>query len=85
MNAKEGSLSGMELAVSRLEMCDAREGIHVGSKSSVNDALNDFGDEVEVRDGPVTRKVVFREVVLFKSRQDKCVSENIRKTSFSKR
>ena len=53
----------MELAISRLKRGKRRKGVEVIDKASVDDALEDFANEIEVGDRAVTGKIIDRKRV----------------------
>ena len=58
MDAKQSSFSGVEFSVARLESRNGREGTEMLVEASQNEALKDFGDKSEIRDGTITGKVI---------------------------
>ena len=60
VNANQGSLSRMKRSIGRLEWCERREEIEIRSHARLNDALEQFGDEVQIRYWSIAREVIFR-------------------------
>jgi hypothetical protein len=58
-----------------LEGSDRFEGVEMSGESGVDDAFEDFGNEVEVRDWPVTGQFVGWKVILFKFWRDQTMFE----------
>src|SRR6267154_733862 len=69
----------MKLAIGRLKRGKRRKGVEVIDKTSVDDALEDFGNEIEVRDGAVAGEVINRKRVFFVKGSDNSMFEGIRK------
>src|SRR6267154_1164470 len=82
VDAKKSSLSGMELAISRLKRGKRRKGVEVIDKASVNDALEDFVNEIEVRDRAVAGEIINRKRVFLVKGSDNGMFEGMRKGGF---
>ena len=72
----------MKLAIGRLKRGKRRKGVEVIDKAGVDDALEDFGNEIEVRDGAVAGEVINRKRVFFVKGSDNSMFEGIRKNGF---
>src|SRR6267154_2770150 len=72
----------MELAIGRLKRGKRRKGVEVIDKASVNDALEDFGNEIEVRDRAVAGEIINRKRVFLVKGSDNGMSEGMRKGGF---
>src|SRR6267154_3248550 len=79
---KKSSLSGMELAIGRLKSGNRRKGVEVIDKASVNDALEDFGNEIEVRDRAVAGEIINTKRVFLVKGSDNDMFEGMRKGGF---
>src|SRR6267154_1940603 len=82
VDAKKSSLSGMELAIGRLKRRKRRKGVKVIDKAGVDDALENFGNEIEVGDRAVAGEIINRKRVFFVKGSDNGVFEGIRKNGF---
>src|SRR6267154_521290 len=82
VDAKKSSLSGMELAIGRLKRGKRRKGVKVIDKASVNDALVDFGNEIEVRDRAVAGEIINRKRVFLVKGSDNGMFEGMTKGGF---
>ena len=72
----------MELAIGRLKRGKRRKGAKVIDKASVDDALENFGNEIQVRDRAVAGEIISRKRVFFVKGSDNGVFEGIRKSGF---
>src|SRR6267154_724975 len=82
IDTKKSSLSGMELAIGRLKRRKRRKGVKVIDKAGVDDALENFGNEIEVGDRAVAGEIINRKRVFFVKGSDNGVFEGIRKNGF---
>lgn len=72
----------MKLTICRLKAAERRKRLKMGIDSGLDDALKDFGDEVKIRDGTVTREVIRWKIVFFKERRDRSSFKRVRKIAF---
>src|SRR6267154_2040231 len=79
---KKNKISGMEIAIGRLKRGKRRKGVEVIDKASVNDALEDFGNEIEVRDRAVAGEIINRKRVFVVKGSDNGMFEGMRKGGF---
>src|SRR6267154_1820452 len=67
----------MELAIGRLKRGKRRKGVEVIDKASVNDALEDFGNEIGVRDRAVAGEIINRKRVFLVKGSDNGMFEGM--------
>src|SRR6267154_889771 len=72
----------MELAIGRLKRGKRRKGVEVIDNASVNDALEDYGNEIEVRDRAVAGEIINRKRVFLVKGSDNGMFEGMRKGGF---
>src|SRR6267154_3351275 len=72
----------MELAIGRLKRGKRRKGVKVIDKASVNDALEDFENEIDVRDRAGAGEIINRKRVFLVKGSDNRMFEGIRKGGF---
>src|SRR6267154_308610 len=72
----------MELAIGRLKRRKRRKGVKVIDKAGVDDALENFGNEIEVGDRAVAGEIINRKRVFFVKGSDNGMFEGMRKGGF---
>ena len=72
----------MELTLSRLKGGKRRKRVEMVDEASVDDALEDFGNKVEIRNGAVAGEVVNRKGVSFVEGSDDGMLKGKRKVEF---
>src|SRR6267154_6122046 len=72
----------MELAIGILKRGKRRKGVKVIDKASVDDALENFGKEIEVRDRAVAGEIINRKRVFLVKGSDNGMFEGMRKDGF---
>ena len=73
LNAEKGSFGGVKWSISGLKRGERRKRVHVSRNSSVDNAFEDFGDKVQVRNGSVVGEVLGWEIMLFQKGRDESV------------
>src|SRR6267154_392447 len=72
----------MELAIGILKRGKRRKGVKVIDKASVDDAFENFGNEIEVRDRTVAGEIINRKRVFLVKGSDNGMFEGMRKDGF---
>ena len=82
VSAQKSGLSRMEFAIGRLKREKRRKRVEMVNKASVDDALKDFGNKIEVINGAVAGEIINRKRVFFVEGSDNGMLEGMRKGGF---